>query len=147
MLHTSHLRLRFTNCKNIILFKKYVFQQKNILVNINHFSFVWWNNLVKKIESKKTREREKAHSLWALEAFYVEINDGTLCEASTTLLTMLHKCDSSTGAVITHFTTLILIMWNVNIHIIDINAENNVVICNYRLALIFFFQRNHTQLI
>jgi len=91
----------------------------------------------KKKRNTRTMDTEKERKRLSL-AFYMEINDGTLCEASTTLLTTLHKCDSSTGAVITHFTTLILILRNVNIHIININAENNVVICNYRLALIFF---------
>lgn len=64
----------------------------------------------KKKRNTRTIAREKERKCLSLDAFYMEINDGTLCEASTTLLTTLHKCDSSTRAVITHFTTLILIM-------------------------------------
>lgn len=81
------------------------------------------------------------------EGFCMEMDKGNPWQGSTSPLSLLHKCVSSGAAVITHFTTLILIIWNVDIHIININAENNFVICNYRVALICSSQCNHRQLI
>lgn len=57
--------------------------------------------------------------------------------STTSLVPLSHKAVPSGRAVITHFTALILITANVNIRIININAQNNAVICNYRVALIF----------
>lgn len=57
--------------------------------------------------------------------------------STTSLVPLSHKAVPSGHAVITHFTALILITANVNIRIININAQNNAVICNYRVALIF----------
>lgn len=57
--------------------------------------------------------------------------------STTSLVPLSHKAVPSGHAVITHFRALILITANVNIRIININAQNNAVICNYRVALIF----------
>lgn len=72
------------------------------------------------------------------EVFSGEMDGGNPSFPSTTSLVPLsHKAVPSGRAVITHFTALILITANVNIRIININAQNNAVICNYRVALIF----------
>lgn len=72
------------------------------------------------------------------EVFGGEMDGGNPSFPSTTSLVPLsHKAVPSGRAVITHFTALILITANVNIRIININAQNNAVICNYRVALIF----------
>lgn len=72
------------------------------------------------------------------EAFSGEMDGGNPSSPSTTsLVPRSHKAVPSGHAVITHFTALILITANVNIRIININAQNNAVICNYRVALIF----------
>lgn len=72
------------------------------------------------------------------EVFSGEMDGGNPSFPSTTSLVPLsHKAVPSGHAVITHFTALILITANVNIRIININAQNNAVICNYRVALIF----------
>lgn len=72
------------------------------------------------------------------EVFSGEMDGGNPSFPSTTSLVPLsHKAVPSGHAVITHFTALILITGNVNIRIININAQNNAVICNYRVALIF----------
>lgn len=74
------------------------------------------------------------------EVFSGEMDGGNPSLPSTTSLVPLsHKAVPSGHAVITHFTALILITANVNIRIININAQNNAVICNYLVALIFFF--------
>lgn len=79
------------------------------------------------------------------EVFGGEMDGGNPSFPSTTSLVPLsHKAIPSGRTVITHFTALILIMANVNIRIININAQNNAVICNYRVALIFLpFQPPH----
>lgn len=56
--------------------------------------------------------------------------------SATSLVPLTHKAVPSGHAVITHFIALILITANVNMRIININAQNNAVICNYRVALI-----------
>lgn len=72
------------------------------------------------------------------EAFSGEMDGGNPSFPSTTSLVPLsHKAVPSGHTIITHFTALILITANVNIRIININAQNNAVICNYRVALIF----------
>lgn len=72
------------------------------------------------------------------EVFSGEMDGGNPSFPSTTSLVPLsHKAVPSDHSVITHFTALILITANVNIRIININAQNNAVICNYRVALIF----------
>lgn len=72
------------------------------------------------------------------EVFSGEMDGGNPSFPSTTSLVPLsRKAVPSGPAVITHFTALILITANVNIRIININAQNNAVICNYRVALIF----------
>lgn len=73
------------------------------------------------------------------EVFTGEMDGGYPSLPSTTsLVPLTHKAVPSGHAVITHFTALILITANVNMRIININAQNNAVICNYRVALIFF---------
>lgn len=72
------------------------------------------------------------------EVFSGEMDGGNPSFPSTTSLVPLsHKAVPSGHAVIIHFRALILIAANVNIRIININAQNNAVICNYRVALIF----------
>lgn len=72
------------------------------------------------------------------EVFSGETDGGHPSLPSTTsLVPLTHKAVPSGHAVITHFTALILITANVNMRIININAQNNAVICNYRVALIF----------
>lgn len=72
------------------------------------------------------------------EVFTGEMDGGNPSLSSTTsLVPLTHKAVPSGHAVITHFTALILITANVNMRIININAQNNAVICNYRVALIF----------
>lgn len=72
------------------------------------------------------------------EVLCAEMDGGNPSLPSTTSLVPLsHKAVPSGHAVITHFIALILIMANVNIRIINIHAQNNAVICNYRVALIF----------
>lgn len=66
------------------------------------------------------------------EVFSGEMDGGNPSFPSTTSLVPLsHKAIPSGHTVITHFAALILIMANVNIHIINISAQNNAVICNY----------------
>lgn len=72
------------------------------------------------------------------EAFSEEMDGGNPSFPSTTSLVPLsHKAVPPGHAVITHFTALILITANVNIRIININAQNKAIICNYCVALIF----------
>lgn len=72
------------------------------------------------------------------EVFSGEMDGGNPSLALTpSLVPLSHKAVPSGYAVITHFTALILITANVNMRIININAQNNAVICNYRVALIF----------
>lgn len=67
-----------------------------------------------------------------LEVLGGEMDGGNpFLPSTTSLVPLSHKAVPSGCAVITHFTALILITENVNIRIININAQNNAVICNY----------------